>query len=303
MVFTRETIHEPEAGKNNLHLSSRALEAQPFQRARFKQGGYGILNDDFWIWRTASKGFWAFVFTLSGKGTIIMEDGTKINVEKGDLFISSPTGQGHYEETPDGDNWEMIWVTVWEDSPTFSPPVEDYIMKKFSNADVLRDTILGVIREENYNDGRSDDALFYYEELFLIHLSRAIGMEEDKLAFRHRQELSLLWAQVSGSISSTWDLEALSRESGYSKSHLTRICQELYGKTPGKMVDEIRMKQAKVLLLNSVQSIDSISSYLGYSTLSSFSYAFKEYYGVSPREYRRKNSNLLTSRSQSNIVS
>ena len=52
------------------------------------------------------------------------------------------------------------------------------------------------------------------------------------------------------------------------------------------MITEMKMQQAKVMLINSVQSVDRIASLLGYSRLSAFSYAFKEFFGMSPREYR-----------------
>ena len=103
MRFTRETVHEPSTTFDNRHMSSKIIEAQPFNNARIKQGGYGHLTDDFWLWRTPQRGFSAFVFTLSGNGVIIMDDKTKLNVKQGDVFISTPQGQGHYEYTPKDD--------------------------------------------------------------------------------------------------------------------------------------------------------------------------------------------------------
>lgn len=286
MRFTRETVHEPENGRDNRHMSSKVIEAIPFYDARIKQGGYGFLSDDFWLWRTPQRGFSAFVFTLSGSGVIILDDGTEVNVKQGDVFISSPQGQGHYEYTPKGETWEMLWVTVWGDSPMFIPPFSDYEIRKFDNIEELRVNIQGIFREELYQDHRSEAAMEKYEQLFLISMDRALGFNESKALNRHRQELSQLWVRVSRTLSDVWTLDRLCSETGYSKSHLSRICLELYNKTPGAMITEMKMQQAKVMLINSVQSVDRIASLLGYSRLSAFSYAFKEYFGMSPREYR-----------------
>ena len=87
MRFTRETVHEPQNGRDNRHMSSKVIEAIPFYDARIKQGGYGFLSDDFWLWRTPQRGFSAFVFTLSGSGVIILDDGTEVNVKQGDVFV------------------------------------------------------------------------------------------------------------------------------------------------------------------------------------------------------------------------
>ena len=292
MRFTRETVHEPSTFIDNRHMSSKIIEAAPFFNARVKQGGYGHLTDDFWLWRTPHRGFSAFVFTLSGSGVIIMDDGQEIKVGPGEVFISAPQGQGHYEYTPKGQVWEMLWITIWGDSPIFIPPFSDYEVRQFNNIEELRNNVQGIFREELYQDHRSEGAMEKYEELFLISMERAVAFSESRLSHRHRQELSQLWVRISRAISDDWSLDRLCKETGYSKSHLTRICQELYNKTPGDIITDMKMQQAKVMLINSVQSVDIVSSLLGYSRLSSFSYAFKEYYGLSPREYRAKYTSL-----------
>ena len=180
----------------------------------------------------------------------------------------------------------MLWVTVWGDSPMFIPPFSDYEIRKFDNIEELRVNIQGIFREELYQDHRSEAAMEKYEQLFLISMDRALGFNESKALNRHRQELSQLWVRVSRTLSDVWTLDRLCSETGYSKSHLSRICLELYNKTPGAMITEMKMQQAKVMLINSVQSVDRIASLLGYSRLSAFSYAFKEFFGMSPREYR-----------------
>ena len=137
MRFTRETVHEPSTFIDNRHMSSKIIEAPPFFNARVKQGGYGHVTDDFWLWRTPHRGFSAFVFTLSGSGVIIMDDGQEIKVGPGEVFISAPQGQGHYEYTPKGQVWEMLWITIWGDSPIFIPPFSDYEVRQFNNIDLL----------------------------------------------------------------------------------------------------------------------------------------------------------------------
>jgi AraC-like DNA-binding protein len=45
------------------------------------------------------------------------------------------------------------------------------------------------------------------------------------------------------------------------------------------------MERAVLLMKNTTLSIEEISAMLGYSNHSNFYKAFKEYYGVTPREY------------------
>ncbi|MBR1703404.1 MAG: helix-turn-helix domain-containing protein [Lachnospiraceae bacterium] len=48
------------------------------------------------------------------------------------------------------------------------------------------------------------------------------------------------------------------------------------------------MERAVLLLNNTTLSIEEIASMLGYSNNSNFYKAFREYYGMSPREYEKE---------------
>lgn len=87
---------------------------------KIKQGGYGILDDTFWVQRMSRRGFHVVVLTLSGKGKYLMEDGTEHTAKPGEAFISNAMGQGHHEETVGPIPWEMIWLTIWEENPAVS---------------------------------------------------------------------------------------------------------------------------------------------------------------------------------------
>lgn len=76
-----------------------------------------------------------------------------------------------------------------------------------------------------------------------------------------------------------------------SPAHLARIFQQATGRTLISRLLELRMGQAKQLLLNSTLSITEVSLQVGYHSFSHFSRAFKEAVGVSPSDYRRSGGN------------
>ena len=76
-----------------------------------------------------------------------------------------------------------------------------------------------------------------------------------------------------------------------SPAHLARIFQQATGRTLISRLLELRMGQAKQLLLNSTLSITEVSLQVGYRSFSHFSRAFKEMVGVSPSDYRRSGGN------------
>lgn len=289
MIYEKEIVNEPE-GKIKIHLSEAAISASPFSLARIKQGGYGLLESDFWVQRISNRGFHVFAFTLSGQGEITLEDGTVLMQEKGDCFISWATGQGHFERTISMEPWEMVWISIWDDSPRFKPTSLDWEMRRISENDcnILKASMNSIIEEDAYNDTKSHEAMSCHETLFLIQMERALEITETIENSSHRQELAILWQQVANKPNGGWTIDKLTEVSGFSKSHLTRLCWKLYDKSPGKIVSELLLNQAKVYLTNSDQTIGEISEALGYSSVSSFSAAFKEFTGLNPREFKKQ---------------
>ena len=70
--------------------------------------------------------------------------------------------------------------------------------------------------------------------------------------------------------------------------HPNYISAILHKETERKFTEillEKRMKRAIILMKNTSLSLEEISTLLGYSNHSNFYKAFKEYYGMTPREY------------------
>ncbi len=76
----------------------------------------------------------------------------------------------------------------------------------------------------------------------------------------------------------------------FSKEYLSKLFKSRYGCGIYTYVQEIRMQRAKALLMNPDIKIQSISQRLGYTDNNYFSKAFKNYYGISPTQFRKENS-------------
>ncbi len=73
--------------------------------------------------------------------------------------------------------------------------------------------------------------------------------------------------------------------------HLTKILKEVSGKTAGELIEEAILLEARILLSDPMLTIAQIADELQFSDQSSFGKSFKKNIGLSPSEYRRKNSN------------
>ena len=72
----------------------------------------------------------------------------------------------------------------------------------------------------------------------------------------------------------------------YSKEYLSKLFKFKYNSGIYEYAQTIRMRRAKELLNNKEIHIQDIAEQLGYSNNNYFSKAFRNYYGVSPSEFR-----------------
>lgn len=86
----------------------------------------------------------------------------------------------------------------------------------------------------------------------------------------------------------TVTLEKLADRLGLSKRQTQRFIAERYGKTFQEKKKEGKMAMARTLLKNKDVSVSDIAERLNYSSVQHFSHAFKEYYGYSASEYRKR---------------
>ena len=82
-------------------------------------------------------------------------------------------------------------------------------------------------------------------------------------------------------------LEELSDAIGYNYSYLSDLFKETTGNTVSSYYRGRRLELAMEMLREGRMSITEIAERLGYSSLYAFSRAFKEKFGVSPKQYER----------------
>ncbi len=72
---------------------------------------------------------------------------------------------------------------------------------------------------------------------------------------------------------------------GYSSSYLSRFIKQEFGIGFGDLLNKIRLDHAKALLVTGSKTISEISEIVGYSSVNSFTRAFKREEGITPSQY------------------
>ena len=75
---------------------------------------------------------------------------------------------------------------------------------------------------------------------------------------------------------------------GYNSSYLGKVFHKSTGKSFNAYIDEVRIANSKLLLLNEEHKVYEIAQMVGYSNVNYFHKKFKKYVGMSPAEYRKQ---------------
>jgi LacI family transcriptional regulator len=109
----------------------------------------------------------------------------------------------------------------------------------------------------------------------------------DLLAVNHpgvARTLRYIWENCDKPIG----VDDLARVAAMSRSGLHHAFLERIGRPPGKELHRARIERAKKLLTQSYAKLEEIAEKSGYQSINSFSVAFKESTGLSPKQFQKR---------------
>ena len=95
-------------------------------------------------------------------------------------------------------------------------------------------------------------------------------------------------AAIAENLDRSLNLSEIATRLKVSREHLSRIFRARTGLTPQEFAAEERMQYAVRLLRDSFQSCEEIAEQTGYSSAVSFNRAFRQRFGCSPVQYRKR---------------
>jgi AraC-like DNA-binding protein len=217
------------------------------------------------------------------------KNGELIRGSKGDMLII-PRGEVVYHgPTPEmTDGFINDWVYVSgeefiEEAKALSIPIGtpfsvggERLLKRFIEKAEKEKAYLG--------EGYERMISLFISEL-LIKIARAYRKSGDESLLPKLTELRV---EMVNDPKRDWTLSEMAKRCGYSESHFSALYKATYGLSPMADLLNMRLENAKFLLLYSSKPISEIAFDVGFSTVFYFSSFFKRHIGISPKDYRER---------------
>ncbi|WP_294506339.1 helix-turn-helix domain-containing protein [uncultured Victivallis sp.] len=124
----------------------------------------------------------------------------------------------------------------------------------------------------------------------LILLSRNCrARSEHSIHYHYAQEISKILSFMELNFRQEMSLDSLARSLNMSQSNFRRVFAEMTGISPIRYLLNLRLrKAAKLLQENRSDSIQKIAFLVGFQDSNYFSHQFRNFFGLSPLQYRKK---------------
>ena len=244
----------------------------------------------------AARNHYLFHYILSGTGTLMADDSKGVtqtySIKSMQGFMIFPNQITTYvadKQLP----WEYVWlefdglrVKSLLDTIGLSLDKPVYHARNKSLREDMANEMLYISRHKD----ESPFHLIGHLYLFLDYLLRSAADEQlehgSKLReFYIHEALTYLEHNYQNEIT----IEDIAGVCGLNRTYFGKIFKEALGKTPQEFLLNYRMLKAAELLKLTSLSIGDVGLAVGYANQMHFSRAFKNNYGISPREWRYQN--------------
>lgn len=235
-----------------------------------------------------------------GRGTLEI-NGTTYHMNKNDAFYI-PWGETAYYQADEREPWKYIWIGVSgimaKETIRQAGFTDKVCVRTLKDENVARlhyflDEMLLANQLTYANELKRLGLLMQYFAVLIddFHESGAYaGGYSYPLKVYVSQAAEFMKQHYNENIRVT----LLAREIGINRSYLSTGFRNVYGMSPKQYLTDLRMKKASALIKKGSESITYIARNVGYEDPLAFSKAFKEQFGLSPKQYRESKEEMIT---------
>ena len=241
----------------------------------------------------AARNHYLFHYILSGTGTLMADDSKGVtqtySIKSMQGFMIFPNQITTYvadRQLP----WEYVWLEF--DGLRVKSTIGLSLDKPVYHArnKNLREDMANEMLYISRHKDESPFHLIGHLYLFLDYLLRSAADEQLEHGSKLREfYIHEALTYIEHNFQNEITIEDIAGVCGLNRTYFGKIFKEALGKTPQEFLLNYRMLKAAELLKLTSLSIGDVGLAVGYANQMHFSRAFKNNYGISPREWRYQN--------------
>ncbi|MCM1217449.1 MAG: helix-turn-helix transcriptional regulator [Lachnospiraceae bacterium] len=166
--------------------------------------------------------------------------------------------------------------------PSTNQYSDEFIQLKFDNEQPIRALLEMMIMEYAFPKEDTQDILKPMVLTLFMLVARQYKADSAK---ESKERLSDKIVRYMGEHTSVVTLKEIASHFSYHPNYISSLLHKELGRTFSELLLEQRMEKALILLKGTNLSVSEIAEMLGYSNSSNFYKAFRDFYGMSPREF------------------
>lgn len=229
-----------------------------------------------------------------GKARVVT-NGDALDIEAGDIYISFP-GDFHEIIVDEVFPLKYDYITFMTEDEVFFKEIDGIIASCHeTNARVTRDDhirrlVARAISEINDPDRFTDTVMESLINQILVSVIRDYRSHAADLSFKNVTDAELLCLRlmnyIDNHIYTIKNLRELTDISNYSYNYMSNLFKRVTSDTLLNYYQNRRLENARLLLRSGQFSVTQVATVLNYSSIYSFSLAFKKRYGYPPSVQR-----------------
>ena len=268
-----------------------------FGNCRLFQIGRLYCSETTVVRKHAHFNWFELTVVTDGKGTVYTND-VAVPVKRGDIYLSFPC-DFHAITSNSQEPLKYDFFSFSSDDLEFSSELEKIVKthlpadKRIIRDDTVSSLVSNAIAETDQSAPYSNKLLKAIFEQIIIRLIRAFlyenqSTEHSRKATDNDALCYQLMNYIDTHVYTMTSLDELSEVSNYNYSYLSSLFRKTTRTTLTEYYRNRRLETAKLLIEENKLSITHIAEFLNYSSIYTFSRAFKDKYGISPEKYRKQ---------------
>lgn len=242
--------------------------------------------------------FFQLMYCKSGSGCITTE-GKSFQAVAGNVYLAKPDSVHAIENF---DSLKLLELKFYAYGNTAEklknlPEVFSISDNDEAYAFLSRTVSEGLAKQPEYN-GAADSCLSLFFISVLRQFSDPVPLLQNQISAMldttksARDDIDIMMLNlnsfIENHITQEITLDMLADETHFNKTYFVKRFKDIWGVSPMKYVNNMRLVRAREKLLFSSQSISEIALGTGFHSAHYFSRKFKEYYGTAPQNYKNQ---------------